>query len=107
MDGQRMLQENDRLMQRQLDLAGAWQALPRLQPGEDPLHPRAKDAPQWTEVYRELLAFKERVLGELSETMRRLPSDRIPPELDQERQLLLVELERIRLHYAFWRERAE
>ena len=77
----------------------------RLLPGEDPGTTQSEDAVHWIAVYRELLSFKEQVLG----VTRRYAADG-PPEVASELvasdlPLLEAEMRRLERRLAFWEQR--
>lgn len=76
----------------------------RLLPGEDPASPYPEDAGHWSSVYRELVTFKEQVVGQVqAEQEGRSPA--AAAELHNDELALRVELERLRLHLQYWEER--
>jgi len=77
----------------------------RLLPGEDPDSTEPEDAIDWVAVYRELLSFKEQVLG----VTRRYAADGRPEvasELESsDLPLLEAEMQRLERRLAFWGEK--
>ena len=77
----------------------------RLLPGEDPASRDTEDAVHWVTVYRELLSFKEQVLG----LTRRYAADGRPEVASElhasDLPLLEAERERLERRLRFWEDR--
>ena len=75
----------------------------QLLPGEDPASPYPEDAQQWATVYRELVNFKDELVGQLQAKQEAL-SPAASAELHKDEVALQAELDRLRLHLQYWEE---
>ena len=74
--------------------------------GEDPESPHLEDAEHWTNVYRELIAFKQSLLDSThNETTQLVHSEARDEASSVDGTILRAELERFRRRCAFWEER--
>lgn len=80
----------------------------RLLPGEDPESTYLDDARHWIEVYRELLAYKERLLAVADEMLDRPPEEPAGQEI-AETDLVLMTAERARFadRLDYWSRRSD
>ncbi len=79
----------------------------RLLPGEDPDSPYPDDAEQWIEVYRELLAYKDRLLAVTGATLSQMAEEQAAHReiVETDRTLIAAERERFVRRLGFWRGR--
>jgi transposase len=104
MNHEDLVRESVELARRQTELQGRKEAARPFLEGEDPGTMHRDDAVHWTTVYGELIGFKRELLGQLEDAMHN--ADRaVADELEHDRTLLSVELQRLELHHRFWRER--
>jgi hypothetical protein len=78
----------------------------RLLPGEDPGSTHVDDARMWIDVYKELLAYKKRLLGVTEDSLDNMgdpPARREVVETD--RRILAAEASRLELRLDFWHRR--
>lgn len=106
MESEELLQQSNALARRQAQLEGTRNQPARMQPGEDPHNPTLEDALHWESVYAELVEFKRGLLDEVEAKIRSSSKNGVASELSHDLALLSVELQRLVLHHAFWRERA-
>ncbi len=102
--GAEHLRRAEELGRRQADLEHQEADRARLMPGEDPGSPYPDDADHWFAVYGELVAFKERLLGQISQDRQRLLPD-TADELVRDQRAMELELERLRHRLRYWEER--
>jgi hypothetical protein len=76
----------------------------RLLEGEDPDTVHLDDAQHWLHVYRELLGFKDHVVGEAASSAADLPAD-AEPEAEADLTILETERRRLKRRYRFWQAR--
>ncbi len=57
-------------------------------------------------VYRELVEFKSQLVDEIEERIQRSAHSPVAKELAHDRNLLSMELQRLKVHFTFWNERA-
>lgn len=103
MDIHDFLRQRDRLLHMQAELQSD-RAKPRDLEGEDLESTHPEDAEHWVAVYQELCRFKRFLLASIrqeSEFVDRAAKG----ELSRDDRALSVELERLELHLAFWKER--
>jgi hypothetical protein len=73
--------------------------------GEDPSTHEREDARHWRDVYSELAAFKEQVLGTVIEFEERTARDASREIARTDRVAMEAELRRFRRRLAFWTDR--
>ena len=76
----------------------------RLLEGEDPTTTLLDDVKHWLHVYKELLEFKQNVVGEAMTSADDLP-EAAQPEADADLTILAAERERLERRYQFWQTR--
>jgi hypothetical protein len=74
----------------------------RLLPGEEPSSPAREDADHWCAVFDELIRFTEDLLKRVRSEPGEAPA---PPVVEQEREILELELQRLRAHRHYWSQR--
>lgn len=74
----------------------------RLLEGEDPGTSFARDARHWITVYREMIGFKEDLLGRVEERLPRLPQAARADVMENDIMLIKDQLERYRRRLDFW-----
>lgn len=77
----------------------------RLLEGEDPGTSFARDARHWITVYREMIGFKEDLLGRVEERIPRLPQAARADVMENDIMLIRNQLERYRRRLDFWFDR--
>ena|SRR5438105_10892443 len=78
----------------------------RLLPGENPESTHPDDARHWVEVYRELLAYKDRLLAVTQATLSEVPDEPARREVaETDQTLIAAERERFARRLAFWDRR--
>lgn len=77
-----------------------------LEAGEDPHSPYVDDADHWVAVYSELLEFRANLLWEIDRQAMDM-AEVSGPGIAHIRQVLKLDLERLRLHLEYWRARRE
>ena len=107
--------ETAELLQRSMNLAkqqagvlgGGDGPTSHLQAGEDVETPYLDDAEHWVSVYRELVDFKHELLGQIDQHVAGADHLQSEQEMERDRRATELELERIKLHLAFWEQRRE
>ena len=77
----------------------------RLLEGENPDTAVARDARHWIAVYREMIAFKEDLLGRVSAQIKLLPKAAVQDVMDNDIGLIQDQLGRYRRRLEFWYQR--
>ena len=77
----------------------------RLLEGEDPRSTAVEDAEHWTAVYRELKAFKERLVGTAKESVATSTEDASREVAKTDMVTLNAELRRFNRRLRFWQRR--
>jgi len=78
----------------------------RLLPGEDPGATNPEDVDHWIAVYRELLAYKDRLLAVTQETLSQIPDEPARREVaETDRVLITAERERFARRLGYWDQR--
>ena len=75
-------------------------------PGENSLTKSPDDVRHWARVYRQLVDFKERVLGETYESMKKLDMDAVTEVARTDATVLEAELARLKRRLEFWTQRS-
>lgn len=99
-----LVRVSTQLARRQTELQGRREGARPFLEGEDVHSTHREDAVHWTGVYAELISFKRELVGQIEDRMRGA-EHAVADELEHDRMLLTVELERLELHHRFWRER--
>jgi hypothetical protein len=107
--------ESEELLQRSLSLAqqqagvlgGGEDTNSHLQAGEDVETPYLDDAEHWVSVYKELVDFKHELLDQIDQHVVDAEHAQSEQEMERDRRATELELERIQLHLAYWRQRRE
>lgn len=105
MDPEELLRQSESLVLRQQKVEGPNHRIGQLQPGEDPTSDDPEDAEHWSSVYRELVEFKSGIVDEIEEAIQRSTELPVRAELGHDRDQLSMELERLKIHFIFWREK--
>ncbi len=105
MEPEELLRQSEDLVRRQVEAEGPNHRIGQLQPGEDPTSQDPEDAKHWGAVYRELVEFKGQLVDEIEERIERSAHPPVGKELAHDRNLLTMELQRLKIHLAFWEER--
>jgi hypothetical protein len=108
MESQELLQRSQSLAQQQAGvLGGGGGPSAHLQAGEDVETPYLEDAEHWVAVYRELVEFKLELLAQIDQHVEDAEHVHTEQEMGRDRRATELELERIQLHLAYWRQRRE
>lgn len=105
MDPEELLRQSKSLVRRQREAEAPTHRIGELQPGEDPTSDDPEDAEHWASVYRELVEFKSRLVDEVGEGIQRSTESAVRAELAHDKDQLSMELERLRIHFSFWKEK--
>jgi hypothetical protein len=79
----------------------------RLLDGENPDSRQAEDAAHWSNVYGELIEFKERVLSQMRSGLPSLAGDAASEVRSIDMAILRHQVERYRSRQVFWEERSK
>jgi hypothetical protein len=79
----------------------------RLLPNEDPRSTLPEDVRHWVLVYRQLVAFKERMLEETYQAMKNIQPDARTEVSRTDAVVLKAEAERLRRRLEFWEQRLQ
>jgi hypothetical protein len=105
MESEELLRETRRLIHNEVR-AASLASIPRcVQPGEDVASHDPDHAYRWAAMYGDLVVFQRRLVDQLTQTIRTIGCEQLARELDHDRKLVLLRLERARLHLAYWEER--
>lgn len=74
----------------------------RLLEGEDPRTVFPRDARHWISVYREMIGFKEDLLGRIRNRLNKLPAAALQDPADNDISLLEDQLQRYRRRLDYW-----
>jgi hypothetical protein len=104
MDGHEFRRLLEEIAARQAELNGQIVEPATFLPGEDPDAAYLDDSRHWADVYRELISLKETVVDDLKAGGEQV-SEAGQVEVQRDRDLMELELRRLRLHLDFWRSR--
>jgi hypothetical protein len=105
LDSEQLLHQSEALACQQDRLEGRKNDPRRLLLGEDPASTYLEDAMHWTQVYGELARFKQLLLRQIAERIRENDGTAVAEELGHDLAVMQIEMERVQLHLAFWRDR--
>ena len=85
--------------------AAKWAVVGHALPGKDLASPYLDDAQMWLSVYRELLAFKETLIGDTDEALAALSTPAREEIVQTDALILAAEADRFRHRIGLWERR--